>query len=72
MLFMIYINSFLDKFDESTLVNTYVDALAIAINGKDKDQVAQSLDLQVRMFCLLISESQNIFCLKHAISVIVW
>ena len=47
ILITIFINSFLEKFDDSTPVTAYDDDLAIARNGTNKDQVTQELRKEV-------------------------
>ena len=44
LLFTIYINDLLDSFESSTLVSGYADDLALACSGRNKEEVAVTLE----------------------------
>ncbi len=49
LLFIIFINDLLDKFDDSTMVSAYADALAIAYRGANKELITAKLQAEVDM-----------------------
>ncbi|XP_077476349.1 uncharacterized protein LOC144089409 [Stigmatopora argus] len=57
LLFIIYINDLLDKFNDSTLVSAYADDLALACRGRNKEEVESRLQAEVEKFCRWRSEA---------------
>ncbi len=47
LLFIIFINDLLDKFDDSTTLRAFADDLAIACRGATKEQITAQLQAEV-------------------------